>query len=152
MRSLPEKQSKAIGTSSRNSTDPDGQTTTVHGQTARFCSTTVRPPTRPIRPPAPGTKALGFVSGTRGHVHVTMVKLQCQQEENCSNDQYSGRYKRHNRPKGRTSKLRATANSKANDYYDCRCICWEQAEYHHRQDHTAATPPMQEPITTKHKR
>jgi hypothetical protein len=30
---------------------------------------------RPVRPPTPGTKVLGLVSGTHGHVRVAAVKL-----------------------------------------------------------------------------
>jgi hypothetical protein len=52
-----------------------GQTATHRGGTASHCSPTVRPPARPIRSPAPGTEALGPISGTCGCVHVTAAKL-----------------------------------------------------------------------------
>jgi hypothetical protein len=67
MGSLPKERFKATGASLRNP-DPDGQT-------ARFYLAMVRPPAQSVRPPAPGTEALGPILGTRGHVHVTAVKL-----------------------------------------------------------------------------
>jgi hypothetical protein len=56
-------------------TGANGQTVTRHGQTASYCPTTARPSTQPVRPPAPRTKTLGSVSGTRGHVRVMATKL-----------------------------------------------------------------------------
>jgi hypothetical protein len=74
MRSLPEERSKVTSVSSRNP-DPDGQTTTKSGQTARFCLLTVRPPAQPVRLPAPGTEAPCPILGTHKRVGVTTANL-----------------------------------------------------------------------------